>query len=151
VAVGGRAIDDLARLARSPYLLGIADLASNIFALLMQTLLVGWLTTRGGVRATLTAMWGVAAVSFAILALFPGGALLLITQVVRRGGDYGLFKPAREMLFTVLSPEGKFKSKSLLDTCFSAAPTVSATGCTRWSPASGLRPSRASARRHVSC
>jgi len=32
VAVGGRAIDDLARLARSPYLLGIADLASNIFA-----------------------------------------------------------------------------------------------------------------------
>ena len=154
VAVGGRAVDDLARLARSPYLLGIAglivmgqvlgafmyneqakyveaaytslaeraalfarvDLASNILALLMQTLLVGWLTTRGGVRATLTAMWGVAAASFAMLAFFPGGALLLITQVVRRGGDYGLFKPAREMLFTVLSPQSKFKSKSLLDT-----------------------------------
>ena len=154
VAVGGRALDDLARLVRSPYLLGIAglivvgqflgafmyneqakyveaayttlaeraalfariDLASNLLALFMQTVVVGWLTARGGVRATLTAMWGLGAASFAILALFPGGALLLITQVIRRGGDYGLFKPAREMLFTVLSPETKFKSKSLLDT-----------------------------------
>jgi ATP:ADP antiporter, AAA family len=154
VAVGGRALDDLVRLARSPFLLGIAvliamgqilgafmyneqakyveaaytslaeraalfariDFASNVLALVMQTVLVGWLTTRGGVRATLTAMWGIAAASFAILALFPGGALLLATQVIRRGGDYGLFKPARETLFTVLSPETKFKSKSLLDT-----------------------------------
>jgi AAA family ATP:ADP antiporter len=82
----------------------------------MQTLLVGWLTARAGVRATLTAMWGLSAASFAILALFPGGAMLLFTQVIRRGGDYGIFKPAREMLFTVLSPESKFKSKSFLDT-----------------------------------
>ncbi len=152
--VGGRAIDDLARLARSPYLLGIAglmvlvqilgafmyneqakyvesaysslperaalfariDLASSVFALLMQALVVGWLTVRGGVRATITAMGAISAVSFAALALLPNGATLLTTQVIRRGGDYGLFKPAREMLFTVLSPETKFKSKSLLDT-----------------------------------
>jgi AAA family ATP:ADP antiporter len=154
VAVGGRAIEDLARLARSPYLLGIAglivmtqifgafmyneqaryvesayaslaeraavfariDLGSNILALLRQTLLVGWLTARGGVRATLTLMWAIVAASFAVLAFMPSGALLLVTQVIRRGGDYGLFKPAREMLFTVLSPQTKFKSKSLIDT-----------------------------------
>jgi AAA family ATP:ADP antiporter len=42
--------------------------------------------------------------------------VLLITQVVRRAADYGLGKPPREMLFTVLNPESKFKSKSLLDT-----------------------------------
>ncbi len=64
------------------------DLASNLLALGLQTLLVGWLTTRGGVRATLTVMgMHLAAASFAILALFPGGTLLLITQVdsARRG------------------------------------------------------------------
>lgn len=154
VAVGGRAIDDLLRLARSPYLLAIAglivlgqcfgafmyneqaryvdeaytslteraalfarlDLASNVFALLMQTVVVGWLTARGGVRATLMAMWALCGVSFGALALFPTGGVLLATQVLRRGADYGLFKPAREMLFTVLSPETKFKTKSLLDT-----------------------------------
>jgi AAA family ATP:ADP antiporter len=153
-AVGGRAIDDLARLVRSRYLLVIMgfiisaqifgalmyneqaryvetayanlaeraalfahiDLASNVLALVMQTCIVGWLTMRGGVRATLTAMWAICALSFAALALIPSGAMLLITQVIRRGVDYGLFKPAREMLFTVLSPQTKFKSKSLLDT-----------------------------------
>src|SRR4029453_16605093 len=80
------------------------------------TAVVGWLTVRGGVRATLTTMATLCAVSFAALAAVPSGALLLVTQVIRRGADYGLFKPAREMLFTVLSPETKFKSKSLLDT-----------------------------------
>ncbi|MBX5461818.1 MAG: MFS transporter [Steroidobacteraceae bacterium] len=153
-AVGGRAIDDLKRLARSPYLLAIAgfivvgqwlgafmyneqaryveaahaeltqraalfariDLASNVLALLAQGVIVGWLTVRGGVRATLTAMWALAAASFALLALVPTGAVLLATQIVRRAGDYGLFKPSREMLFTVLAPASKFKSKSLLDT-----------------------------------
>lgn len=92
------------------------DLASNVLALVLQTVVVGWLTVRGGVRATLTAMWTLGAISFAMLALVPSGAMLLITQVLRRGGDYGLFKPAREMLFTVLARETKFKSKSLLDT-----------------------------------
>jgi ATP:ADP antiporter, AAA family len=154
VAVGGRAVDDLKRLAHSPYLLAIAgfivigqvfgafmyneqaryieatypdlaaraavfarlDLASSVLSLLMQALVVGWLTVRGGVGATLTAMWALAALSFGALVLLPTGAMLLTTQVIRRGADYGLFKPAREMLFTVLSPETKFKSKSLLDT-----------------------------------
>jgi ATP:ADP antiporter, AAA family len=154
VAVGGRAIEDLARLVRSPYLLAIAgliivgqifgafmyneqaryventyatlaeraavfariDFATNIFALALQALLVGWLTARAGVRGTLGVTWAILGASFAILAFIPSGTLLLITQVVRRAADYGLFKPAREMLFTVLSPQTKFKSKSLIDT-----------------------------------
>ena len=154
VAVGGRAIDDLARLARSPYLLAIAglivvgqifgafmyneqakyvettyatladraalfariDFATNVFALALQALLVGWLTTRAGVRGTLVVTWTILGASFAILAFIPSGSVLLITQVIRRSADYGLFKPAREMLFTVLSPQTKFKSKSLIDT-----------------------------------
>ena len=40
----------------------------------------------------------------------------LITRILRRWGEYGLFKPSRGMLFTVLSRETKFKSRSLLDT-----------------------------------
>src|SRR6185312_6929735 len=154
VAVGGRAIDDLARLVRSPYLLTIAafivmdqvigqlmyneqaryvesaysslteratlfawlDLASNVLALILQLVVVSWLTARGGVRTALFAMWGLCAATFAALGMFPGGAMLLVTQVIRRGADYGLMKPAREMLFTVLESPTKFKSKSLLDT-----------------------------------
>ncbi len=152
--VGGRVIDDLKRLATSPYLLAIGglivagqvlgafmyqeqarfvaenyvsneartglfarlDLAVNVLALLAQVFVVGWLVARGGVRWSLSAVPLVLIASLVPLALFPLGAVLLATQIVRRAADYGLFKPTREMLFTVLNPETKFKSKSLLDT-----------------------------------
>lgn len=154
VAVGGRALDDLARLARSPYLLAIAglivagqilgafmyneqakyveiayatlneraalfariDFGVNLLSLLFQTLIVGYLASRGGLRLALSAIPVLLIVSLVVLAMLPIGAVLIATQVFRRAVDYGLFKPTREMLFTVLNAESKFKSKSLLDT-----------------------------------
>ena len=154
IPVGGRAFDDLARLARTPYLLGIAmmivagqiigafmyneqgkyvaqaysnlpdraalfahmEFAVNVLSLIFQVGVVGWLTRRGSVALSLSATPVVLAVSFIVLAAVPLVSVLLITQVVRRAADYGLGKPPREMLFTVLNPESKFKSKSLLDT-----------------------------------
>jgi AAA family ATP:ADP antiporter len=152
--VGGRAVDDLKRLIRSPYLLAIAgliiagqiiggfmyqeqakyvaahyvtledraalfariDLAVSILSLLSQALLVGWVTSRGSVKLGMALVPVLLMGSFALLAMAPIGAMLLGTQVFRRALDYGMFKPVREMLFTILNPESKFKSKSLIDT-----------------------------------
>jgi AAA family ATP:ADP antiporter len=154
IPVGGRAIDDLARLGRTPYLLGIAgliiagqtigafmyneqgkyvlatyqsvadrteifadmEIAVNLLSLVFQAVVVTWLTRRGSVAMSLSAMPVLLGASFIVLALFPVGSVLLVTQVLRRAADYGLGKPPREMLFTVLNPESKFKSKSLIDT-----------------------------------
>jgi AAA family ATP:ADP antiporter len=154
IPVGGRAIDDLARLAKTPYLLGIAGLIVagqaigafmyneqgkyvsaafssladraalfaqlefwvNVLAFTFQAGVVGWLTRRGSVALGLSAMPVLLGATFVVLALYPFGAVLLVTQVIRRAADYGLGKPVREMLFTVLNPESKFKSKSLIDT-----------------------------------
>jgi AAA family ATP:ADP antiporter len=92
------------------------DLATSVLSLFFQAVVVGWLATRGGLRAALGAVPVLLVGSFLLLALAPIGAVLLATQVLRRATDYGLFKPTREMLFTVLNPESKFKSKSLIDT-----------------------------------
>ena len=92
------------------------DWATNGLALLFQAGIVGWLAARGGLRAALGAVPVLLLGSFLLLALAPVGAVLIATQVLRRAIDYGLFKPTREMLFTVLNPESKFKSKSLIDT-----------------------------------
>jgi len=154
IPVGGRAIDDLGRLVRTPYLLGIAgvivagqtigafmyneqgkyvsgaytavadraaifanmEIAVNLLSLFFQAVVVTWLTRRGSVALSLSAMPALLGGSFIVLALFPVGSVLLATQVLRRAADYGLGKPPREMLFTVLNPESKFKSKSLIDT-----------------------------------
>jgi AAA family ATP:ADP antiporter len=154
IPVGGRAVEDLARLARTPYLLGIAgliiagqtigafmyneqgryvaaafssvadraalfatmEIAVNLVSLFFQAVIVTWLTRRGSVALSLSAMPLLLGASFVALGLFPIGSVLLVTQVIRRAADYGLGKPPREMLFTVLNPESKFKSKSLIDT-----------------------------------
>jgi AAA family ATP:ADP antiporter len=92
------------------------DLAVNVLSLTFQALVVGWVASRGGLRAALGLVPLLLIGSLVLLALIPLGAVLIATQVVRRAVDYGLFKPTREMLFTVLNPESKFKSKSLIDT-----------------------------------
>jgi len=92
------------------------DIAVNVLSLTFQTLVVGWVASRGGLRAALGLVPLLLIGSLVLLALIPLGAVLIATQVVRRAVDYGLFKPTREMLFTVLNPESKFKSKSLIDT-----------------------------------
>jgi len=92
------------------------DFAVNVVALALQWLVVGRLTKSAGLRTSLPLATLLTAASFLLVAIVPTGPMLLATQVVRRAGDYGLFKPTREMLFTVLEPESKFKSKSLIDT-----------------------------------
>jgi AAA family ATP:ADP antiporter len=154
IPVGGRAVDDLKRLVRSPYLLGIAgiivagqiiggfmyseqgklvaetyhslaDRAAlfarmefyvNVLSLVFQAVVVTWLTRQGSVLLSLSAMPVVIGGSFVVMALYPSATMFLGTQVLRRAADYGLGKPPREMLFTVLNSESKFKSKSLIDT-----------------------------------
>jgi AAA family ATP:ADP antiporter len=154
VPVGGRAIDDLRRLVKTPYLLGIAGIIVagqiiggfmyneqgklvaatyssladrtalfanmefyvNLLSLFFQAVVVTWLTRRGSVAISLSSMPVLIGASFVVMALFPLAGVLLVTQVLRRAADYGLGKPTREMLFTVLNAESKFKSKSLIDT-----------------------------------
>jgi ATP:ADP antiporter, AAA family len=92
------------------------DLAVNLLSFVFQGAVVGWLAARGGLKLALTFVPLLLIGSLVLLALAPVGTVLLATQVFRRAVDYGLFKPTREMLFTVLNPESKFKSKSLIDT-----------------------------------
>jgi AAA family ATP:ADP antiporter len=55
-------------------------------------------------------------VGFAALALAPTIAVLVVLQVVRRAGNFALARPTRELLYTVLPREDKYKAKSFIDT-----------------------------------
>ena len=50
-----------------------------------------------------------------VLAFAPTITVLLALQVFRRGGNYGLTRPAREMLFTHVTQEERFKAKPVVD------------------------------------
>lgn len=87
----------------------------NVLNVVFQAGVVTVLSWRNSLVTSLSAMPFLAGASFVVMALYPVGSVLLVTQVIRRSADYGLGKPTREMLFTVLNPESKFKSKSFID------------------------------------
>ncbi|HEX2569555.1 MAG TPA: MFS transporter [Polyangia bacterium] len=92
------------------------DFYVNVVTMLCQVLITGRLLERLGVGPTLVALPVITLLGFVGLAVVPGLGLLLAFQVLRRGMDYGVTRPAREVLFTVLAREDKYQAKSFIDT-----------------------------------
>jgi AAA family ATP:ADP antiporter len=92
------------------------DLWVNGLALVFQFLIVGRLTTWFGVRTTLAATALLSLVAFVGLGLAPALATLVLVNVVQRAAEFGVGKPSRDMLYTVVDPETKYKVKNVIDT-----------------------------------
>jgi AAA family ATP:ADP antiporter len=68
-----------------------------------------------GIGLTLASMPVLVVAGMLILAFAPLLTVLLALQVVRRAGEYAITKPAREMLFTEVDKETRFKAKPVID------------------------------------
>jgi AAA family ATP:ADP antiporter len=55
-------------------------------------------------------------VGFGVLAFAPSLGTIAIFQVLRRAGDYAIARPTREVLFTVVPREDRYKTKGFIDT-----------------------------------
>lgn len=96
--------------------LGTMDLLVNIIALFTQLFITGRLLMRLGVLAGLLLLPLITLGGFGLIWLWPVPAVLMAVQVGRRGLHYAVDRPTREVLYTVLGPEEKYKSKSFIDT-----------------------------------
>ncbi len=92
------------------------DLSVNVLTIVVQIFLTGRLLKWLGVGLTLAMLPAVSLVGFVALAVTPGLSLLAVFQVLRRAMNYAVSRPAREVLFTVLRREDKYKAKSFVDT-----------------------------------
>jgi len=92
------------------------DLLVNIVTLVVQAFFTGRLIRRIGVGPTQSILPLVSLVGFAAMAFQPVLGVLMAFQVARRSADYAAAKPAREVLYTVLDREEKYKAKSFIDT-----------------------------------
>lgn len=91
------------------------DLATNSATILLQVFAVRRLVKFAGVAVALAILPLLSAAGFVWLWAVPTYLTIVLFQVVRRSANYGLARPSREMLFTVLSPEEKYKAKNLID------------------------------------
>jgi AAA family ATP:ADP antiporter len=92
------------------------DLWVNVLTLGAQLFLTGRVLRWFGVALTLGVLPLLSVIGFGALALAPTIAVVVVYQVVRRAGNFAFARPSREVLFTVVPREDKYKAKSFIDT-----------------------------------
>jgi len=103
------------RTARTAFFASV-DLLVNVLTLGAQIFLTGRVLKRLGVAVTLTLVPAATLLGFTLLGLAPSIAIVVGFIVVRRAGNFSFARPSREVLFTVLTREDKYKAKSVIDT-----------------------------------
>jgi AAA family ATP:ADP antiporter len=92
------------------------DLAANLLTLSLQFLATGAIVKRIGAGPSAAVLPVVFAAGFAALAIAPGLAVIVVFQVLQRVANFAFSNPAREIFFTSVAVDEKYKAKNLIDT-----------------------------------
>lgn len=92
------------------------DLVVNIISALVLIFGLGRFVTRFGLKAGLSLNPLLMIPAFAVVALAPTLFMVQALQVIRRAGQYAVVRPCREVCFTILNQESRYKAKSVIDT-----------------------------------
>ena len=101
---------------RQTEVFGIIDAIVQSATIIIQVIFTGHIAKRFGIGVLLTSVPLIMAGGFLWLAFAPVFAVLAPIMVARRVGEYALVRPGREMLYTVLPAEAKYKAKNFIDT-----------------------------------
>ena len=96
-------------------ILAWVDLAVNILTFALGLFATSRIVTRFGMATTLAMVPVFITAGLLILAFAPILTVVLALQIARRAGNYGITRPAREMLFTAVDRETRFKAKPVID------------------------------------
>lgn len=91
------------------------EISTNVLTLVTAALITGRIVNRFGMQTALALMPALVALGILALVAAPVLAMLAVFQVGRRVGNYAITRPSREMLFTVLDREARFKAKPVID------------------------------------
>jgi AAA family ATP:ADP antiporter len=100
-------------------LFAVMDLAVNVLTFLAQLFVTGPMIGRFGLASALVLLPAASVAGFAVIGAMPILVSFILFTIVRRVGEYAIAKPAREVLFTVLNREEKYKAKNFIDTAVS--------------------------------
>ena len=91
------------------------DLVVNILTVMIGAFATGRIASHLGLPFTLASIPVLIGAGMLILAMAPMVAVVVSLQVIRRAGNYAISRPAREMLFTAVDRETRFKAKPVID------------------------------------
>jgi AAA family ATP:ADP antiporter len=96
-------------------LFAIIDFAVNSLALLTQVFATGQFLKRFGSGIAAAAQPAIYVVGFLAIAVSPTLMVVLAVQVLQRWIHFAIANPARQVFFTVVDREAKYKAKNLID------------------------------------
>lgn len=91
------------------------DLAVNVLSIAMGLFATGRIIGRFGMPLAIALLPILICAGLIIVAVSPFLGAVVALQIIRRAGNYGLTKPAREVLFTRVDREARFKAKPVID------------------------------------
>jgi ATP:ADP antiporter, AAA family len=91
------------------------DLTVGLLTLATQVFATGRLLKRFGTGVTAGALPAVYIIGFTVLALVPSLAVVFVFQVAQRSMNFAVANPARQVFFTVVGRDDKYKAKNMID------------------------------------
>ncbi|HEX4969895.1 MAG TPA: MFS transporter [Steroidobacteraceae bacterium] len=91
------------------------DVTVQTLVIVTQLTLTGFIATRIGVIALLATVPFVMVFGLTVYAAFGTFSVMAAAMVLRRWGEYALIRPGREMLFSKVDKESKYKAKNVCD------------------------------------
>jgi AAA family ATP:ADP antiporter len=89
---------------------------TNLFALLGQMFFVRHVVGHFGIGRSLAVLPLISIAGFALLAFDPVLAVVAFLTIARRALGFSFSKPTTDMLYSVVTPEEKYKTKNFIDT-----------------------------------
>jgi len=91
------------------------DVTVQSLVIITQLSLTGFIATRIGVSALLATVPFIMVFGLTVYAVFGTFSVMAAAMVIRRWGEYALIRPGREMLFSKVDKESKYKAKNVCD------------------------------------
>ncbi len=91
------------------------DLAVNTLSIATGLFATGRIVSKFGMPVTIALVPVLICVGLLVIAISPLMAVVVGLQIIRRAGNYAVTRPAREMLFTRVDRETRFKAKPVID------------------------------------
>jgi AAA family ATP:ADP antiporter len=119
--------ENIASSADRTQLFAQLDLAVNTITLITQVFITSALLRRAGLVFCLILLPILAVFTLGVTGLLPTLAVISVSTVIRRACEFAVGKPAREILFTVVSRQERYKAKNVIDTVVSRGSDVVST------------------------
>ena len=92
------------------------NVAQNFLTLIAQMFLVRQVVARFGLKTSLAMLPALSILGYIVLAFSPLLGVVAVLTVLRRALGYGFMRPSTDMLYSVVTPEEKYKTKNFIDT-----------------------------------